>query len=160
MDWTNSRRRSITQSRREVSIGRRRMRPARALAPATFIGNASFRAPSTEPRSRKQDRIERRRGMTAVIGDVGVGRQHAPHRFANERLVIDEQDDRHGSIVPIICAAAPRQGAQRAAAHLRCGQSAAPNRGDGRLPERRDYNRIAERRTTDVDRLLPNRPTF
>ena len=30
----------------------------------------------------------------------------------------------------------------------------------GRLPQRRDYNRITERRTTDVDRLLPHRPTF
>jgi SAM-dependent methyltransferase len=30
----------------------------------------------------------------------------------------------------------------------------------GALPERRDYNRIAERQTTDVERLLPNSPTF
>jgi hypothetical protein len=30
----------------------------------------------------------------------------------------------------------------------------------GALSERRNYNRIAERQTTDVERLLPNSPTF
>ena len=87
-----------------------------------------------------QGRIERRRGMAAVvIGDVRVGREHAPHRFADERLVIDEQHDRHGSM----------------ADHMRCRTESAE-----RLPKRRDYNRITERRTTDVERLLPNRPPF
>ena len=39
-----------------------------------------------------------------VVGDVSVGREHAPHGVPDERLVVDEQDDRHGSMVPIICA--------------------------------------------------------
>jgi hypothetical protein len=30
----------------------------------------------------------------------------------------------------------------------------------GALSERRDYNRIAERQTIDVERLLPDSPTF
>ena len=30
----------------------------------------------------------------------------------------------------------------------------------GALSERRDHNRIAERQTIDVERLLPNSPTF
>ena len=30
----------------------------------------------------------------------------------------------------------------------------------GALSERRDYNRITKRQTTDVERLLPNSPTF
>jgi hypothetical protein len=50
------------------------------------------------------------------------------------------------------CLSRPRQSARRLY----------PGYGDllGALSERRNYNRIAERQTTDVERLLPNSPTF
>jgi hypothetical protein len=48
-----------------------------------------------------------------VVGDVIVGREHAPHGFPDERLVVDEQEDRHGSMVSIICVGTAEDGVGR-----------------------------------------------